>query len=439
MMTLLPQLRARLYAQSLSQRAQAYVAPLGEKERMSAQLDLWNIEWQRLLASVPYYQRLRGELNLPDRFNCWEAFIDRVPVMTRASVQKNAEEMTSTEKAPDFWRMTGGSTAQPIQIPAWNEEEVYTKYDMWLGRSWYGVSPDSRLFLLWGHSHLLGTGITGWIKGRRRKLFDWLMGYCRFSAYDVRPEALRRAAGELVNFKPHYVIGYSVALDLFARANADLRDKLRSVGVKVVVGTVESFPASESAAMLEDLFGCPVAMEYGAVETGVMAHTHPEGGYRLFWKSYFVEAERDDAAPEGLTVLVTSLYPRCFPLVRYDLGDQIQTSDPKSGRAMGIAAFERVLGRCNAYAVLQGGVMVHSEAFSHAVRACPGITSYQVVQRGPNVQLHYTSGQCLSEQALAPVRVRLEKLHPALAAVEMRKVDGLRQTIAGKTPMVIRE
>lgn len=181
-MTLLPQLRARLYAQSLSQRAQAYVAPLGEKERMSAQLDLWNIEWQRLLASVPYYQRLRGELNLPDRFNCWEAFIDRVPVMTRASVQKNAEEMTSTEKAPDFWRMTGGSTAQPIQIPAWNEEEVYTKYDMWLGRSWYGVSPDSRLFLLWGHSHLLGTGITGWIKGRRRKLFDWLMGYCRFSA-----------------------------------------------------------------------------------------------------------------------------------------------------------------------------------------------------------------------------------------------------------------
>ena len=438
-MTLLASLRARDYAESIGQRAQAYVAPFNEEERMSAQLDLWNIEWQRLLASVPYYQRLRGELNLPDRFDCWQGFVDRVPVTTRATVQKKGNEMTSSEKAPDCWRATGGSTAQPIQIPAWNQEEAFTRYDMWLGRSWYGVSPDSRLFLLWGHSHLLGTGIKGWIKGRKRKVFDWLMGYYRFSAYELRPQALRRAARELLNFKPDYVIGYSVALDLFARANADLRDELHSVGVKVVVGTAESFPASESAALLEDLFGCPVAMEYGAMETGLVAHTHPRGGYRVFWKSYFVEAERDDAAPEGLTVRVTSLYPRCLPLVRYELGDQIQTSDPKAERAIGIATFERVLGRCNAYAVLQDGAMVHSEAFSHAVRACSEITSYQVIQRGPDVQLHYTSRQCLTEQALAPVRVRLAKVHPLLAAVEMRKVDVLQQTIAGKTPMVIRE
>jgi hypothetical protein len=106
---------------------------------------------------------------------------------------------------------------------------------------------------------------------------------------------------------------------------------------------------------------------------------------------------------------------------------------------IGIVAFERVLGRCNAYAVLRGGAMVHSEAFTHAVRVCPEITAYQVVQRGPDLELHYTSRECLGEQALLPLRARLAKVHPALAAVEIRKVDALRQTIAGKIPMVIRE
>jgi phenylacetate-coenzyme A ligase PaaK-like adenylate-forming protein len=437
-MTVCSAVRARLYAGRIEELLGAYANRLSEQDRLSAQLDLWNAEWHRILASVPYYQQRKRGLGLPERFRSWTEFIETVPVTRRSGVQENTREMTSIGRPPQLTRVSGGSTAEPVQMPAWRSEEASIGYNAWLGRSWYGASPSSRLLLLWGHSHLFGTGIRGWFRARKREAFDRMLGYKRLSAYGLHPEPLRRAAQELIEFKPDYMIGYSVALDLFARANTDRREELRNAGLKVVIGTAECFPCPDSAALLEDLFGCPVAMEYGSVECGVIAHTHPEGGYRVFWRSYFVEGEKDENAPRGLNVYITSLYPRCFPLVRYDLGDQIVTTHRGSERLIGIEAFEKVIGRCNAYAVLKDGSMVHFETFDTAIRDCPQIKAYQVIQDGLEIHVRYLSGEALSQEWMSTIRRRLARIHPDLARVKIARAEQLEQTIAGKTPMVIR-
>jgi phenylacetate-CoA ligase len=309
---------------------------------------------------------------------------------------------------------------------------------MWLGRSWYGVSPASRLFLLWGHSHLLGAGIKGWLNARKRMVLDRMLGYFRFSAYDLRPEVLGRAALKLIRFKPDYLIGYSIALDLFASANTSLREELRALGMKMAVGAAEGFPSSESEARLGDLFGCPIAMEYGAVETGLMAHTHPSGGYRVYWRTYFMEAERRCPESHNMTVRITNLYPRCTPLVRYEIGDEIETWEHKEERILGLESFKRVVGRCNDYVLLEDGARIHSEAFTHAVRACPVIGSYQVVQSGTHLCIRYTSDVPLNGSHISQIRERLGKIHLALGRMEFERVDRLMQTVAGKTRMVIK-
>jgi glycosyltransferase involved in cell wall biosynthesis/phenylacetate-coenzyme A ligase PaaK-like adenylate-forming protein len=436
--TVASQIRARLYERRIAELRTSYAVPLSEVDRLSAQLVLWNAEWRRILASVPYYQQLKRDLNLPEQFASWREFTAGMPVLTRTTVQQNTKAMTSTERAPQSVRITGGSTAEPIHTPAWRSEDDSIRYNAWLGRSWYGVSPSSPLFMLWGHSHLFARGIKGWLNARLRKVFDRVLGYDRFSAYDLQPGALRRAAEELIRFRPEYVIGYSVALDLFARANRDRREALRNLGLKVIVGAAESFPASDSADLLRDLFGCPVSMEYGAVETGVMAHMQPEGGYRVFWRSYLLEGEKDENAPEGLSVRVTSLYPRSFPLVRYDIGDRILGVDPSSDRLIGVDVFDRVLGRCNAYTVLQDGSVVHSEMFTHALKDCPSVRAYQVIQDGFDIRLHYVAGEDLSQEWTSRICSRLAGVHPSLARIEISRVERLEQTVAGKTPMIIR-
>lgn len=435
-MTLAGGLRARRYAPGIERIRALYAAEATPSARAAIQLEALNAEWARIVTEVPFYGRRRAEGSVPARFGSLEEFARSVPPTTRADVRAHLGEMTSRSRPAEFSRMTGGSTAEPVQLPAWTSENLVTRPDMWLGRSWYGLTPSSRLFLLWGHSHLLGTGVRGWLRKWKVRASDALLGYRRFSAYDLRPERLQLAARALVDAAPDYVIGYSVALDLFARHNADMASALRSIGLKVVIGTSESFPASDSARRLEELFDCPVGMEYGAVETALVAHTHPASGYRVFWRTYMAEAVPHET---GHRLLVTSLFPRCFPLVRYDLGDEIVLDEEQGGgRAIGLASFRRVIGRCNDYVILDDGAVIHSEVFTHAVRGCALVDAYQVVQEGSRVGLRYLSAAPLSQEQIDEIRRKLTVAHPGLERIVIERVDALKRTVAGKTPMVIR-
>lgn len=434
-MTLVGRFRSTFETRARRRRGALYASAEDDRERVAIQLDLLNATWERTAATVPYFGRLRERQGLPARFDSLAEFVARLPVTSRATFQQHRTEMTSVERPHDLVRITGGSTAEPVQIPAWQSEFEFTKSDMWLARSWYGIDPHSRLFLLWGHSHLLGQGLRGWIAARRRSLSDHALGYRRFSAYDLREEALRRAAEDVLRFRPDYVIGYSVALDLFARANADRRNALRGVGVKLVLAAAEGFPAPDSEKRLSELFACPVGMEYGAVETGLVAHTHPDGGYRVFWRSYVVDAER---VGDQHRLRVTSLYPRSVPLVRYELGDEIEPCQGAGHLVTSVFSFRRVLGRCNDYVELADGTLVHSEAFSHSVRSCASIRAYQVVQDGKGIHLFYQAGHELDGDDERGVRRRLGRIHEELGRIPIERVHELRRTIAGKTPMVIR-
>ena len=435
-MTLVGKLRRCLLAPKVAERSQFYACQWTTAERLEHQLRLWNQRWREITNAVPYYQQLQKQLNLPEQFSSWEEFRAKMPITTRQTIQQHAAQMCSTRRRADFQRQTGGSTAQPIQVPAWRSEVRYTTPDIWLGRSWYGVFPDSRLFLLWGHSHLLGTGYRAVVRRTIRELKDWLVGIYRFSAYDLRPTAMRAAIGAMIRFRPDFLMGYSVALDLLARTCEQLKLDLRHLGLKLVLGAAESFPASDSQQRLSELFGCPAGMEYGSVETGLMAHTCPEGGYRVFWRTYFLEAE-EAAAGIGRPVLVTSLFPRCVPLVRYRIGDEITLGDSDEP-SYGLASFRRVLGRCNDYVLMSDGAVLHSESFTHAVRWCEEVLGYQVVQNGTEIQLRIMPRDKLSTEARREIHARLARIHPHLANVPLVEVERLQQTVAGKTSMVVR-
>ncbi|MBI2835273.1 MAG: hypothetical protein HYX76_12685 [Acidobacteria bacterium] len=430
-------MRQRRLSPAIEERVAAYARPLDAAERLRIQLEAFNREWRRMTADVPFYRALKQARDLPDAFADWDDVTSSVPVTTRAIVQQNGAAMASASRQADFVRATGGSTAEPVRIPQWRTEVDETTPDLWLARGWYGLAPSSRLFLIWGHRHLLGAGVKGWLNGRARALADRLFGYCRFSAYDLSATALRRAADELIGFAPDYVLGYSVALDMFARANLDRADALRALGVRVVVGAAENFPAPDSASMLTAVFGCPVAMEYGSVETGLVAHTDPSGGYRVFWRNYLVEAERVERS-EHHRVYVTALYPRAFPLVRYDLGDEIEV-DTAEGRVVGIEGFRRVLGRSNDYLPLDATMRVHSEAFAHAVSGHAGVFGYQVRQaKGIAWLALVTDGRRLDPSIEMSIRQKLRRIHPLLGDMPIDCVERLERTVAGKTRTVIR-
>lgn len=433
-MTLAARLRNRRLAPRVEQRAREYAACRSHDERLRWQLDAWNREWRRIRREVSYFAAMAS---LPEVFESWEQFTELLPVTRRADVSANTAAMSSSTRPAEWRRVTGGSTAQPVSLPAWHSETRFIQPDLWGGRHWYGIDSASRQFLIWGHSHLLGEGLRGWVNGGRRRVKDWLLGYKRFSAYHLAPESLRQAASALAAFRPDYILGYSVALDMFARVARDLRPQLRALNVKAVIGAAEAFPSADSTELLSDLFACPVAMEYGSVETNLIAHTHPDGGYRVFWRTYFVEVGPGQGATGPIRV--TSLYPRCFPLVRYELGDDIEMDDRHNNERLGVASFARVAGRCNDYVRLIDGSMIHSEAFTHAIRDNAEVLGYQVVQSGHNLSVLLLANSDLQCETPQRIRTRLAKIHPELGRISVQRVVSLEQTTAGKVPMIVRK
>ena len=424
-MTLVARLRAVRIAPDLTAQAALYASP--PSDLAAWQLGRLNGAWTESLSRSPWARAMRARLSLPDQFESW-AQVGAIQVQTKADLRLDIA-VAGGANEPVQWRATGGTTAEPFRFPVFPSEVTGAALDQWTGRARLGVTPADRLFMIWGHAHLFGVGLKGAVNRLRRQWSDRALGYTRWSAYRMAPDDLTKAGDALLASGAAYVVGYSVALDRFARANLTRAHEFRALDLKAVIATAEGFPHADSREVIKACLGCPVVMEYGAVETGAVAYERPGGSFEVFWDRYRVELDDDGA------VVVTSLSPRALPLLRYAIGDAAAAA---RDAALGLSA---IRGRVNDAVVLPGGLSIHSEAFTHVLRDLPGVRAYQIVIKAgePLPILRYEADQALPDASLKRLRERLARVDPRLADAGIEQTGRIPQSVAGKHRMVVRE
>lgn len=426
----------------LAEREREYAAAMSYGERCAWQLARINENWAVQQVNIAAYAKGVASGAMPKRFDSLEHFCKVMQPTTKRMVQTQMEALCDPTKPKDFAFTTGGSTGEPTTFPFWESEAQHSIPDRWIGRRWYGVQPSDKLFLIWGHSHLLGKGFKAKVKGQLRVWKDWVLGYYRFSAYQLDPAKLRFACDEVLRFKPQYLLGYSSALDYFCRVNEDRAGELAKLKLKMAFGTGESFPFPDSPQMIGKTLSCPVAMEYGSVETGIMGFSRPApvgtglGHFDLYWRSYMIEA--NEVGPTGGRVIrVTSLFPKKFPLIRYEIGDEVTMSPGEAD--LGLTRVERVVGKSLSFVTMPDGTKVHSVAFEHSIRTIPGVERFQLVSRSGVISLKVVAPGGNQEAIVKGIHALMFKIHPSLAQAKIEFTDRLIQTVAGKTPMVVME
>lgn len=437
-MTLVANIRAKLLNSEINQRSLFYQTTTGKEERLKWQLEQFNANWVNIIQNVPHYHSLYQKGEIPEKFETWNQFRTELPISERKQYILEKSLRTNHSQKPDYVRITGGSSGNPLQIPAWNSEKKFTKPDQWVGRHWFGINPEDHCFWLMGNSQLLGRGFKGIINKYKRAVKDKLLGYYRCPAYNLQPEIMKHLADILIRKNPDYVIGFSGVLDIFARINIDLKEEFKKLRIKAIIATSEIFPFEDSPKIIAETFQAPVAMEYGSNETIAIAHTNPSGIFKVFWKNYFVEG-LDSETSNMKNILITSLYPRCFPLIRYDLGDQIELDNCDETSTFGIEEFKKVHGRKNNFVTMKDGSRIHTAAFSHSIRIFDELTGYQIIDNGIELNLNITTltGN-LSHNLINEIKYRLSQIHPELSAVQINNVTHLEQMKNGKTPLLIR-
>ena len=294
--------------------------------------------------------------------NKWPACWEDLPVVQKTDLQRPLKELISTDyrKRSLYVSNTSGSSGHPFFFAkdkfchalTWLQiQDLYRRH---------GITPLSRQARFYGMP----------LKGRSHwteRAKDWLSRRRRFPVFDLSEAVLERWMATFRRRSFDYLYGYTSALSYFARFCRDQGVLLRDICPTLKVCMVTSEVCTpEDREILEAGFGLPVVNEYGASETGLIAFEHPGGQWRLCEELLYIEVVDGQGrpVPEGQAgrILLTCLYNKAMPFIRYEVGDigAVVTDDG------GHRVLSRLEGRVNDFVQLPSG------------RQSPGLTFYYI-------------------------------------------------------------
>lgn len=410
--------------------------PLDSIALAASQLARIHAIWSDAIADIPYYAGLVADRRAPAAIESW-ADVLSLPVLTRQILQEQRDLFVRRSGPAQGVTKTAGSTGTPIQFGTNQSERDLMRIVKLAAWQDLGYQPDSRLFLLWGHSHLLGEQLSRLFNTARRTMADRLLGYRRVNAYRLTPEICADYAEQLIAHRPIGFIGYASALDLFGRYTQPYRARFRELGLGFVLATSEPPPRPDTISMLEDLFNCPVVQEYGGAEFGQVAFKKGDAAFAVYGDLNFVEAEPPAMGETSSPVLLTALYPRYVPLIRYRVGDAVTA--PHRLEHGHVDAFESVAGRVNDLVHLSGGQAIHSVSIHHCFVGERDVLNIQMVIQDSGVVLRLIAPAADRAALEARVRTRLHRLHPDLGNARFEYAEDLATSRAGKRRWFIDE
>ena len=390
--------------------------------------------WNDCISDVPYYRNLVSGGKAPRQINSWDDF-HGLPALDRPTLKENASAFVRDSGPPDGTVSTAGSTGQPVKIGAWSHEGNPVRIAKLVPWVRLGYTPNSRLYLIWGHAHLLGTGWRRYVNHAIRKAKDFALGYQRVDAYTMTPAKYEEIARDIIRLRPAGLIGYAAVLDLLARQTAAFHDQLRAAGLRFVMSCAEPPPREDTFSLLRGIFGCPILQEFGGVDFGHVACKVDDEPFQVFPDMNILEAGAAVDDQGGRGALVTTLYPRYTPLIRYRQGDLLRgVRQQEHGH---VYEFTELCGRINDTIRLDDGTSIHSVALVHCFKDEESIFNVQLVLTDQGPVFSLVARGPLTDGEEKRIRHRLAQIHPALSRARFEIVSDLQTNRAGKRRWLI--
>lgn len=305
-----------------------------------------------------YYRNFIGKETV-DNWN-------EIPVMTKKDFQKPLEERLSKgyPKSKVYVNKTSGSSGDPFIFAKCKYSHALTWASNIYRFGWYGVDFNRS----W-QARFYGIPLNklGYYKER---LKDFLSHRYRFPIFNLSDEFLEKVLKKFQSTSFDYINGYTSSIVLFAeflkRKNIILKEICPTL--KVCMVTSEML-FEDDKILLEQQFGIPIVNEYGASELDLIAFQNTDDEWQINTETLFVEIldEQNQPVPNGKEgrVVITSLYNKAHPFIRYDIGD-IGIIDETSNSKKVI--LKKLIGRTNDVAILPSG------------KKSPGLTFYYVTK-----------------------------------------------------------
>ena len=252
---------------------------------------------------------------------------------------------------------------------------------------------------------------------------------------------LKETVAALNRFQPKVLVGYASALKPLAAEQRAGRLHIAPQGVVSASEVLSPHTASE----LKAAWGKAPVDVYAATETAGIASPCTYGNRHVYEDLLIVEPvdRAGNPVPAGTTgakLLVTVLFSRTLPLIRYEMSDTVKLGGRGCPCGRTFTLLEDIEGRMEDVLQLQGRegtVSVHPNVF-HGLLDEAAVAGWQVIQEA--------SGLRVLLAGLAP-GASTEGVRDALAAaltaagasplrIDMERVGHIQRTALGKAPFV---
>jgi phenylacetate-CoA ligase len=325
----------------------------------------------------PYYQRLFTEQRFdPENFSL--ADFQQLPLLTKAIIRSSTDQILSREFERDALGVhrTGGSTGMALTTyfdDGWREMR---SADTLRADQWAGWFHGMKVASLWGNPPLPKT----WKQRVRALLINRVIF---LDTLDLNERTIEAFIARWRRERPEVLFGHSHSLYVLARymLEKQVRD-LRPLGI---VSTSMMLLLNERQ-VIEEAFACRVTDRYGSEEVSLIAcECEQHQGMHLNIEFLYIEFLRPDgtaaAAGEEGAIVITDLFNRGMPFIRYRIEDVGVPSDRHCACGRGQPLMERVIGRVADYLKRRDGSMVAGVSLvERTLTAIPGLEQLQVVQ-----------------------------------------------------------
>lgn len=357
----------------------------------------------RAKQQVPYYRTLFAEIGFdPERDLGTLDDLTRLPLMSKATIRANSDQLKAADAVGLSRFNTGGSSGEPLIFYIGKERRSHDVAAKWRATRWWQVDIGDPEVVVWGSPIELGA------QDRLRALRDRLLRTRLLPAFEMSDSKLDGFIGYIRALRPRMLFGYPSALSHIARHAARIGQRMDDLGIKVAFVTSERL-YDEQRDEISRTFGCQVANGYGGRDAGFIAHQCPAGGMHLTAEDIIVEIIGDDGRPvprgQSGEIVVTHLASGDYPFVRYRTGDVgvIDTEHCACGR--GLPLLKEIQGRTTDFVVAQDGTVLHGLALIYILRDLPQVQAFKIIQESRELtRVQLVSAQPLSQS----LRVHIE-------------------------------
>lgn len=369
------------------------------------------------LKNNTFYKSLTKNINCSN----W----DDIPIMTKRNLQQPLSKRLSngfTEKNV-YVNKTSGSSGSPFIFAkdkfchalTWSIFiNCYSWFDLDFQNSkqarFYGIPLDKK----------------GYYKER---LKDKLSNRYRFSVFDLSDSQFEENIEKFKRTRFAYINGYTSSIVQFAKYLHRKNIILKTVcpSLKACIVTSEMLYEDDKL-LLESQLGVSIINEYGAAELGLIAFQNTKNKWLINTSDLFVEIldENNNVLPYGKEgrIIITSLYNKAHPFIRYDLGDIGKLSKNSTPQK---PILEKLIGRTNDIVTLPSGRKAAGLSFYYVTKTIiedsANVKEFVIEQlKLDTFKINYVSLNTLSEEEKKQIKTAIsEYLEPNLKVVFEQK------------------